>query len=473
MLIAIYFLLALILGVAAGIATGLTPGVHVNVIASLMVAAYSSASLDTDLALPIAIFIVAVSITHVFFDYIPSLFLGVPTSEVYALLPGHRMIKKGQGGVALRLSIEGSWRGLLLSFGIAVIFIILTLLGMNILSQAESLIRPFLFWILLSISIILITSEENKVWAAAIFLMSGVFGIIVLGTPLIAGGSQATFGVLFPALSGLFGVSGLLLSLAENTAKVPNQKNDISLCLKESEVNFAAVSGTLSGMFVGLLPGLGSANAAALMLLITNGYNNKNNENSYIITTSAIQASDALFGITALYFINRSRSGASVAIDSILSGISVIEVLVIIGAMIISGLISRIIILNTWTFFLNLINLLEYRSLTVSVVFFISALVFLTTGMWGLVILIASATLGLLPPIINVKRSQMMGFFLIPVILFFSGFQAEIVTSLSLQAQVSPPIPTSLATIFFQLLISLSLSFFVYFSFGFFSKSSN
>ena len=86
---------SLLFGVLFGIISGLTPGIHVNVVASLMVAFYASASLGKELSLPISIFIVAVSITHAFFDYLPSLFLGVPTDEVYALLPGQRLIKVG------------------------------------------------------------------------------------------------------------------------------------------------------------------------------------------------------------------------------------------------------------------------------------------------------------------------------------------------------------------------------------------
>ena len=94
-MIVIYGLCSLIIGIVCGIFTGLTPGIHVNVVASLMVAFYASASSIENLSLPVSIFIVAVSITHAFFDYLPSLFLGVPGDEVYALLPGSEINQRG------------------------------------------------------------------------------------------------------------------------------------------------------------------------------------------------------------------------------------------------------------------------------------------------------------------------------------------------------------------------------------------
>lgn len=439
-MILIYGLCSLIIGIVCGIFTGLTPGVHVNVVASLMVAFYASASLSNNLSLPISIFIVAVSITHAFFDYLPTLFLGVPGDEVYALLPGQRLIKEGRGGEALRLSIEGSWRGLILALIVATFCALLTLININLLVQAEAVLKPVLFWVLLSISLVLIFTEKNRLWAAILFLFSGLFGIVILGTPLVPGGSSAAFNVLFPALSGLFGVSGLLLALGEKTAKLPPQKEDIALNISEAQINQATLLGTASGMAVGLLPGLGSANAATLTLLLTGDRENKDNSRLYIVTTSAIQAADSVFGIAALYFIEKSRSGASVAIGSIIGEITVGQMLVILLTMGITGFLSRNLLLKSWKVFVSLINYLNYQALTLAVIVFIVTLVMLTTGFWGLAVLVGGTFLGLLPPLVKVRRTQLMGLFLVPVIMFFSGIQDSIVSFLRLEAQLSPSV---------------------------------
>jgi putative membrane protein len=326
---------------------------------------------------------------------------------------------------------------------------------------------------LLAISLVLIFDEHKKgklLWATIIFCLSGLFGIITLGTPLVPGGSSSAFSVLFPALSGLFGISGLLLSLFDDTASLPPQKPDISLKLNGASVNTSSLLGTLSGMAVGLLPGLGSANAAALLLLITGNQKNENNDKLYIVTTSAIQASDTLFGVTALYFIEKSRSGASVAIQSVLGQINPWQVLIIILVMGLVGFLSRLIILNSWQFFIKAINFFNYQSLTIAVIIFITILVLLTTGFWGLMVLLAATSLGILPPTIGVRRSQMMGFFLVPVMLFFSGLQEPIVSVLHLQAKISPAPIVSISQIAQSLVISFSTALIAYFMGNFYRK---
>lgn len=88
-------LLALLLGVTAGTITGLFPGIHINLVA-LMLFIYSSWLLGFTTPIILAVFIVAMSITHVFLDFIPSIFLGAP-EEATAL--------------SVLRAIQCSWKG--------------------------------------------------------------------------------------------------------------------------------------------------------------------------------------------------------------------------------------------------------------------------------------------------------------------------------------------------------------------------
>lgn len=465
----IYSIFAILTGIICGIFTGLTPGIHVNTIASLIVAFLGSMA-EQKLALPAALFIVTLSIAHSFFDYLPSLFLGVPTDAVYALLPGQKLVKEGKGGEALKLSIEGSWRGLIFSLIIALILTFTNILGFNFLGTIEDFITPFLFWILLAISILLILTEKHKLWALILFILSGIFGIVIFGTPLVPSGESVAFSSLFPALSGLFGLSGILLSITESNSKIPQQDEKIEIDLPEKEINKSIILGGIAGMAVGLLPGLGSANAATVTLLLTGNEKNENNRKSYIVNTSAIQAADAIFGIAALYLIAKSRSGASVAINVLLNDIQAGHIIIILITMAIAGWICRFLLLKTWQSFIQVINNVNYQALNLSILVFITGLVLATTGFWGVVILITGTSLGLLPPIVGVRRSQMMGLFLVPVMLFFSGLQAPIVTTLHLEAKLSPPIMESPNSIFFQLFINMVLAISSYILFLSFSR---
>jgi putative membrane protein len=435
--------LAILIGFVTGVITGLIPGLHVNTIAALMV------SISTLLygigmdSVSIAVFIASVAVTHAFFDYIPSLFLGVPNDEVFSLLPGHRLVKRGKGLEAIDLSIKGSWNGIKYGILVLLICLLLGLLDINLLGSLDDNINPYLFWIMLTISLILIVTEKKKAWALFIFLCSGIFGILVLGSPLVPN-SNSAFSGLFPALTGIFGVSGIILTLFEKVDKMPVQMENLSSPLRKGEIKISSIRGTTAGMAVGMLPGLGAANAATLLLLIEKllgkRKENDNSEYTYIVTTSAINTSDTLFGIAALYFIEKTRSGASVAMSQLFDGqFSTIGLIAVIIAIAIAGLLSLILMKRYSLYFARFLSGMNYRALNLAILVFLFTLVYFTTGVWGLVIMIGGAFLGMMAPILNVSRAQAMGFFLVPVILFYSGYQREISTLLHTEAKVMLP----------------------------------
>lgn len=462
----IVILFSIIAGIMTGIITGLIPGIHVNTIAAIMV------SLSTVLygygmdGTSIAVYIASVAVTHAFFDYIPSLFLGVPTDEVFALLPGHRMVREGRGIEALHLSIKGSWNGLQIGVVILIIVLMMQSRGIDLLGAVDAYIRPYLFWVLLTISLILILSETRKVWASLIFILSGLFGIIVLGSPLVPS-TGAAFNGLFPALAGIFGVSGLILSLFEKTGDFPEQKNSTELPMSSFGVLNSSVRGTGAGMAVGLLPGLGAANAATLLLMVENflGKHKKQDTStySYIVTTSAINTSDTLFGIAALYFIEKTRSGASVAMSQLFGGTFPLFALVaVIIGIVISGFVAMKIMERYSMYIAHSISKLDFKGLNLAVLIFLGLFIYLTLGDWGIVILMGGAYLGLLPPLLNVRRAQAMGFFLVPVMLFYSGRQAGIVSYLHLEAKIKYYEELEVTGMVFYLLISLGMAGLLY-----------
>ena len=100
---------ALLIGILAGTFTGLAPGIHINLIGASVVS-LSASSLFFSSINPVflVVFIVAMSITHTFIDFIPSVFLGCPDTDTeLSVLPGHELLKKGQGYEAVMLSAYG------------------------------------------------------------------------------------------------------------------------------------------------------------------------------------------------------------------------------------------------------------------------------------------------------------------------------------------------------------------------------
>ncbi len=448
-MIVLFTLLALCAGIAVGVVTGLLPGLHVNVVAALLVATVATTNTAT-WGVPAAVFVVAVSVTHAFFDYVPSLFLGVPGAEVYALLPGQKMIRAGRGAEALALAVWGTWGGLLGGFAVAALLLVLSLSGLDLLRWAERALQPWLFWVLAVICVVLVLSERRRGWAALLFVCSGLLGVVVLGSPLIPGGTSGPFSAILPALTGLFGLSGLLLTLFESSGQLPEQRDEADFHLPPAQRLQATALGGGLGMLVGLLPGLGAANAATLALLGGQRGETEQADRRYIVLTSAIQATDTLFGIAALYFIGKSRSGASVAIEALSPGLGAGLTFVLLAAMLVAGALSRRLLLAWWKPLVRRVAAVPYRPLNLAVAVFVTGLVLVGTGGWGLLILGCATMLGLLPAMVNVRRAQLMGFFLVPVLLFFSGRQAEIVTALGLQARTSPPVPFDVGTLLVQ-----------------------
>src|SRR3989338_568180 len=205
-------LLAIVAGVSAGVITGLTPGIHVNLV-SVFVVGMSGFLLSITSPIPVAVFLLAMSITHTFTDAIPSIFLGAPDPDTCLnVLPGHKMLLQGKGFDAVKLTIIGSLLSLLLMV-LLLPFFILTAPTLYVWLQ------PFIGWILLGVVLYVIWIERGwrqKIIGGMIFLLSGLLGIVVFDLPTL---NQP----LFAMLSGLFGVSTLLISLNDQN-NIPVQQ---------------------------------------------------------------------------------------------------------------------------------------------------------------------------------------------------------------------------------------------------------
>ena len=443
-------LVASVLGALAGIATGLIPGIHVNTVTALLLAASAScASLGIEYSALLA-FTCSLAISHTFFDVVPGLFLGIPGDETFALLPGHRLVKQGEGQTAVRLSVVGSGIGLVLGLGIFLAAPLAELIG-----DIEGAIRPWMFFVLAAISLILVVTDRRRGWSLFTFLASGVLGVAVFGSPLVAGGSDAPVNALFPGLAGLFGVAGLLFAIGTATggADIPPSTKGTST-LGGSRIAGPGVRGGAAGLLVGLLPGLGAANAATLLLLMEQWrarlfgrtrveQRGDAEDRAYLVTTSSLNTSEALFAIAALYVIGRSRSGASIAVEQILGG-SVIrgDLTSIALSMAVAGAIASAIMWRVAPRLSSAFRAVHHISLNWSVIAFLTALTFFLLGLGGLTILVAATAVGVVPLLFGVRRAQLMGFFLVPAMLFYSEHQLLVVDWLSIGQRTAPMLPS-------------------------------
>ncbi|MBS3149100.1 tripartite tricarboxylate transporter permease [Candidatus Woesearchaeota archaeon] len=391
-------ILAVIIGSILGIFTGIIPGIHVNLLAVIIIAL---SPLYANLLSPIviAVFILSIAVSHTFCKAIPATFIGVAEEDtIFNLLPSHQMLMQGKGYEAVKLTIIGSILGALIIVLVSPLLIIYT-------ETFYNLIKTAIPYLLIISSLFLIYKEKNKAWALAIFIISGIFGILTFNVPNIKE-------VLLPLLSGLFGLSALLLSLKDQI-KIPKQiinKDKIKDLLLTKSIGL----GILASILVGFLPGLGSAQSAALATSISK----KNSTKSTLVILGSIDTIIMILSIIAFYTIERARSGAVVAISRIVPTFSISQIILFMGIILISSGICSIITLYLTRFIANKIYKINYKKIVIIVSLFIIALVAVISGPLGLFILTISTIIGTLPIFLKVSRSQLMGCLIIPVIIY-------------------------------------------------------
>jgi putative membrane protein len=396
MFIEIFF--AISLGILAGIFTGLTPGVHINLV-SLLLLSISPILPFSFLAL--ACFIIAMSVTHSFLDPIPSIFLGAPDSDqILGVLPGHRYLLAGHGYTALLLTVIGSFGALILSIILFPVFILIVKYGYEYISD-------YIGYILLAVIVFMTLRNKKKVWALFIFIISGTLGLIVLNIPSISN-------PLFSMLSGLFGVSTLLISLNAND-QMPEQKQPEKLNLSKKLTLKALLSGQLSGFLTAVLPGVGSATAAILSLQITRNLGDK----GFMILTGSINTVNFILSMVTLYVLNKARNGAIIVVQKLVETITLSQILIFLSVTLIAGSISVFLALKIGKIFSKIISKVNYQKLVLSIILLIIILTFILSNWQGLIILITATAIGLLPAIVKVTRTQAMGCIMLPVMLFF------------------------------------------------------
>src|SRR3989344_4859936 len=246
------FLIAALLGILAGIFTGLTPGIHINLVSLLVVS--SSAYLLGIFSLPsLGVFIISMAIAHTFLDILPAIFLGAPNeATALGVLPGHKLLLQGMGYEAVKLTVIGSLSSLILAI---LLFPLLIIIFPLIYDD----IRPYIGFILIAVVIYMVLIEkglDKKFWAFVVFLISGILGILALTMPNL---KQP----LFPLLSGLFGLSMLIVSLSQKV-EIPKQRITENIILPKFQSIKSVLAGTFSGTIVSFFPGMGPAQAAVI-----------------------------------------------------------------------------------------------------------------------------------------------------------------------------------------------------------------
>ena len=442
-----FFLIILfcVLGVVTGIATGLLPGLHVNNIALILLSLsgtiigalsflFEYGISEQFIFALICVYIISTSISHTFHDTIPTTFLGAPEEDTaLSVLPAHSLLLEGKGYEAVALSAMGSYGAILFCF--VLLYPIRFLIGAPLFIY--STLQEIMLFVLIAISILMIGTEKGKIkefgakgktpsilgmlFATLVFFLSGIFGLIALDFPVDSPIGLSS-PVLFPALAGLFGLPTLLTSLATKPV-IPEQiieKPRLDKKMKKSSM-LSVITGSLAGILVSIIPGITSATGTILAM----NARGESNKRQTIVTLSAVNTACAFFVVVVLFIILRSRSGATLAAMELINVeewtaiMMPVNLVYLLMALLLGGTLSYFLTLSVGKIFAKRFANVPYQKIIGLTITMIVILVFLFTGLLGVLILMVATLIGLLPVEWGVRRSHCMGILLIPIILYF------------------------------------------------------
>ncbi len=412
-------------GFLLGVVSGLVPGIHVNTFSFILLSLLPLFESWGVSGIYVVFVIVGNYITHTFLDIIPSVFLGAPDADTaLAVLPGHRMLLDGEGVLAVRLSALGSAcavvTSLVLALPVGVFF-------WFFYQEFQSRV----VWILLAFVLVLILTEKGervegegslvplkyKFWALVVFLLSGLLGVIAFRvapdiSPLFQflGVEGAVF---MPLLTGLFGAPPLILSLFSGGGVLPQQSDGV-LDFRGLRLFGGVLAGSISGAFVAWLPGVSSGVATVLARIFI-----RTGEKEFLVALSSANTANAIYTLVAFFVIGLPRSGAVVAVKEIIGSLDLgllILLLALVSGVSFVAYFTTVFLGKKIVVFLDS---LDYRLLCKAVLVFLFSLVFVFTGLLGLMIFMVALVIGLLPPLLGVRRVHAMGVIIMPVMLFW------------------------------------------------------
>ncbi len=400
MVMLIEVILWLFMGIAFGTFTGLIPGIHINLVAVLVLSLSVSFLISMN-PLFLIVFISAMAITHTFVDFIPSVFLGCPDTDTeLSILPGHELLKQGKGFEAIILTCYGS---------LAAIFLLIFISAPSVflISKFYSYIYKLIPYLLILVSLLLIFIEKKKLNSLTVFLLSGILGwsVLNLNTSLIFKEP------LLPLLTGLFGASNLFLSI-KNKTRIPQQK--VSSVKFEKTFSRPIGGSLIASPLSSFLPGLGSGQAAIIGNLIS-----KTDRKGFLVLLGATNTFVMGFSFITLYIVSRTRTGAAVAIKSLLGSFNANILILILAVVLISGVISFFLTKTLAKFSSGKVDKINYKILSVWTLAFLAIVVLIVSKPFGLLVLLVSTLTGIYSINLGVRRTQMMGCLLLPTIIFY------------------------------------------------------
>lgn len=392
-------LIPFLLGIAAGTFTGLMPGIHVNNVATwVLMLGMSIQGLEP---VKLVVFLLSAAITHSFVDFIPSIFFAAPSEDTaLSVLPGHRFLLRGYGLEAVMLTAYSGVFALALTLAMIPVLV-------RIVPMLYESVKGILGYVLLMVVVLMLAIEKNKLKAVLVVLLSSILGMSAFTLKL------STTEMFSALLTGLFGMSVMVVSYTSKPAKLPGQRDVEKIEMKK--LTYGTLLGVLGGVLAGVLPAIGSSQSAIVMTRLSR----IESKRVFISAIGAINTITAILSVVSIYLIGHARSGVAVAISQIIRISSLSQVLFLSTLALAAGCIAALITIKISRTICTRIDKVQARK---AIAFMMAFLIMFTNyfaGLTGTFLLITSTFLGILPHIWQVKKSLLMSSLMVPTALIY------------------------------------------------------
>lgn len=407
-------------GAGLGLFSGLAPGIHVNTLAAMMLASQSvvagtvSGSLDGDgVTTAVCCCIMSASVVHSFVDFVPSVFIGAPDGEdAVSVLPGHRLLLMGRGMEAVRAAAIGSLVG---SSAALIMAVPLQFLLSDSAGEALDALTPL---VLILVSGILLLSERRRgsgIWGVVVFGMSGMLGLMCMTVPASFDGILGEDGVMMPLLTGLFGIPVLMEGAGQ--ARIPRQTDRVHDPVGPLPGLRGVAMGAVAGWFSGITSTVGASVSAAVFP--------ERSPARFISCVASVGTVTSVLDLVTLSVSGNGRSGTALAIGEMagdsLSGQMSQTFMLLLFSSAVASLLGYWLTIASGRMMSRIVSGIRPERMNRAVIAALVALTFVLSGPNGLLVLLCSTLVGMMPGAFGTGRVILCGCLVIPVLLFRLG----------------------------------------------------
>jgi putative membrane protein len=339
---------------------------------------------------------VAIEISASFFEFLSPMIFRI----------GNEATALAVDSVSSRLTEESLKRGmnLVVSGGLVGILVSLPLLffAEKIYPVVYSSLKPLAGWMLLFLCIYMIWVErgwKKKIFAAIIFCLSGLLGMITKGSGIVS--SEY---LLLPVFIGLYGFSSLISKKYENT----DSTQDITWMRKTR----VAVIAFITSAFASFIPGMKRSQTSTLALQVGGIF--KHEEVLFVLPL--ISLAFMTLSLLVLGSTGTIRSNLAYDIQEVMGETYFAQTVLFVGSIAVSACISACILIFLAKPLGRLFSRIDGKHLK-TFGFCISLLLILNfTGIYGVMIAFTATCIGTLSSHFGTRSTHLMGVLLLPTI---------------------------------------------------------